>query len=51
VHVKLLKIPGHGKRFLGARNWLALELSAANRAISAAWHTADRAFHAEFRWR
>jgi PhoD related phosphatase len=51
LHVKLLEIPGHGKRLLGARNWLALELSAANPAISATWHTADHAFHTEFRWR
>jgi hypothetical protein len=49
--MKLLEIPGYGKRFLGARNWLALELSAANHTISATWHTADHAFHAVLRSR
>ena len=47
-HLELLKIPGHGKRFLGARNWLSLELSGINTSLSATWHTADRAFRFEF---
>jgi PhoD related phosphatase len=44
LELELLKIPGHGRRFLGARNWLALELSATNPGLSATWHTADRVF-------
>ena len=50
LEVDLLKIPGHGKRFLGARNWLALELSASNPGLSATWHTADPGFRPEYRW-
>jgi hypothetical protein len=47
LRLELLEIPGHGKRFLGARNWLALELSGANPGLSAIWHTADRVFRFE----
>ena len=44
LKLEILKIPGYGSRFLGARNWLALELSATNPSLSATWHTAERAF-------
>ena len=44
LELEILKIPGYGKRFLGERNWLALELAASNPGLSATWHTADRAF-------
>jgi hypothetical protein len=44
LKLELLKIPGHGRRFLGVRNWLALELSATNPSLAATWHTAERAF-------
>ena len=50
LKLDLLKIPGYGRRFLGARNWLALELSAANPSLSATWHTADGAFRSERLW-
>jgi hypothetical protein len=50
LKLDVLKIPGYGKRFLGERNWLALELSAANPGLSATWHTADRTFHNECEW-
>jgi hypothetical protein len=45
LKLDVLKIPGYGKRFLGERNWLALELSGANPGLSATWHTADKTFH------
>lgn len=51
LKLDVLKIPGYGRRFLGERNWLALELSAANPGLSATWHTADRAFPHECDWR
>lgn len=38
LKVRLLEIPGHGRRYLRARNWLALELGADGR-LEAAWHT------------
>jgi hypothetical protein len=41
LELKLCEIPGHGKRFLGKRNWLALELSPSSAALSATWHTRD----------
>ena len=44
LQLKLLKIPGHGKRLLGARNWLSLELSATGGNLSAAWHTTASTF-------
>jgi hypothetical protein len=50
LKLDVLKIPGYGSRFLGERNWLALELSAANPGLAATWHTADRAFRNECAW-
>jgi hypothetical protein len=50
LKLDVLKIPGYGRRFLGERNWLALELSASNPGLSATWHTADRAFPHECEW-
>jgi hypothetical protein len=50
LKLDVLKIPGYGSRFLGERNWLALELSAANPGLSATWHTADRAFPHHWEW-
>jgi hypothetical protein len=47
LRLDLLQIPGYGKRFLGARNWLALELSATNPGLLATWHTADATFRSE----
>lgn len=44
LKLDVLKIPGYGKRFLGERNWLALELSGANPGLGATWHTADKSF-------
>ena len=44
LELELLKIPGYGKRFLGERNWLALELSGTNPSLSATWHTAEHVF-------
>jgi hypothetical protein len=35
---RLLPLPGHGRRFLRARNWLELELSAAS-GLRATWHS------------
>jgi PhoD related phosphatase len=48
LELELLNIPGHGKRFLGERNWLTLELSATNPGVAATWHTVDRPFRFEF---
>ena len=47
LELEILKIPGYGARFLGERNWLALELAASNPGLSATWHTADGAFRHE----
>lgn len=44
LELRLLEIPGLGQRFLGERNWLALELSPASERILATWHTEDRRF-------
>lgn len=44
LELKLLEIPGHGKRLLGDRNWLSLEISAGGDSLSAAWHTATSVF-------
>jgi PhoD related phosphatase len=44
LDLKLLDIPGHGRRFLGARNWLALELWPHSEGLSATWHTATARF-------
>jgi hypothetical protein len=38
LRVRRLKIPGHGRRYLRQRNWLALELMGDGR-YEAAWHT------------
>lgn len=37
LRVERLKIPGHGRRYLRARNWLALDL--VDGGFEAAWHT------------
>ena len=42
--IKQLPIPGLGKRFLGARNWLALEVSAAGDRLAASWHSDASSF-------
>ncbi|HET6521418.1 MAG TPA: alkaline phosphatase D family protein, partial [Geminicoccaceae bacterium] len=42
--VKILPIPGLGKRFLRARNWLALELPAAGDGLAATWHSDASSF-------
>lgn len=47
LEVRISKIPGHDKRFLGERNWLALELSPAGGPIVATWHTRETTFHFE----
>ncbi len=47
LDLKLLTIPGHGRRFLGARNWLALELSPESERLSATWHTSTARFAME----
>ncbi len=38
LEARLLPIPGHGRRYLRARNWLALELGGDGR-LEAVWHT------------
>jgi hypothetical protein len=38
ITVRLLPIPGHGRRYLRARNWLELELSQGG-GLSATWHS------------
>ncbi len=38
LRVRLLEIPGHGRRYLRARNWLALELGEDGR-FDGVWHT------------
>jgi hypothetical protein len=38
LRVRRLKIPGHGRRYLRQRNWLALELVGDGR-FTAEWHT------------
>jgi hypothetical protein len=38
LQVRLLAIPGHGRRYLRARNWLALELGEDGR-LEGAWNT------------
>ena len=50
LKLEILKIPGYGRRFLGERNWLALELSATNPGLSATWRTAERAFRSDWEW-
>ena len=37
---RLLPLPGRGRRFLRARNWLELEVSA-DRGLSATWHSEE----------
>ena len=44
LKLDLLEIPGLGARFLGRRNWMALELSADRPAIDAVWHTRTESF-------
>lgn len=44
LELKLLTIPGHRKRFLGARNWLALEVSP-TAGFAATWHTTSSSFN------
>ena len=47
LEVKVCKIPGHGKRFLGKRNWLALKLSPKGGPFVATWHTSETSFRFE----
>ena len=35
---RLLPLPGHGRRFLRARNWLELEVSPGD-GLTATWHS------------
>ncbi|MDX1541537.1 MAG: alkaline phosphatase D family protein [Geminicoccaceae bacterium] len=44
LHLELLEIPGLGQRYLGRRNWLALDLSPASQRIDATWHTENGTF-------
>ena len=39
--VRLLPLPGLGRRFLRARNWLEVELPAGNDGLHATWHGED----------